>query len=49
MGRTRDIIQEIAEVRARRQSDSAMAELLNRLFELEHSFKEYDKSNTELA
>jgi hypothetical protein len=46
MGRTRDIIQEIAEVRARRQSDSAMAELLNRLFELEHSFKEYDKSNT---
>lgn len=48
MGRTRDIIEEIAEVRGRRQFSSAMAELPSRLFALEHSFKIYGKSNTEL-
>jgi uncharacterized protein YecT (DUF1311 family) len=48
MGRTLDIIEEIANVRGRRQFGSAMAELPFRLFDLEHSFKEYDKANTEI-
>jgi hypothetical protein len=49
MGRTRDIIEEIAAVRVRRQFDSAMAELPSRLSTLERSFKKHDKSNTEIV
>lgn len=49
MGRTRDIIQEIAEVRHRRRFGSAMAELPLRLFALEHAFKKHDKSEDELT
>lgn len=48
MSRTRDIIQEIAEVRQRRRFGSAMAELPLRLFALEHAFKKHDKSENEL-
>ena len=48
MSRTRDIIQEIAEVRHRRQFDSAMAELPLRLFALETAFKNHDKGESEL-
>lgn len=49
MSRTRDIIQEIAEVRHRRQFDSAMAELPLRLFALETAFKNHDKADSELV
>lgn len=49
MSRTRDIIQEIAEVRHRRQFDSAMAELPVRLFALETAFKNHDKAESELV
>ncbi len=48
MGRTRDIIQEIADVRQRRRFDSAMAELPTRLLALEQAFKVNDKNETEL-
>lgn len=49
MSRTRDIIQEIADVRQRRQFGSAMTELPLRLFALEHAFKKHDKSEKELV
>lgn len=49
MSRTRDIIQEIADVRQRRFFGSAMSELPMRLFALEHAFKEHDKSQGELT
>jgi hypothetical protein len=49
MGRTRDIIQEIADVRQRRRFGSAMSELPMRLFALEHAFKRHDKIETELT
>lgn len=48
MGRTRDIIQEIADVRRRRRFGSALAELPMRLFDLERSFKALDKKEVEL-
>jgi hypothetical protein len=48
MGRTRDIIQEIADVRQRRRFGSAMAELPMRLLALEQAFKANDKNDTEL-
>ncbi|MDH3062310.1 lysozyme inhibitor LprI family protein [Achromobacter insolitus] len=46
---TRDIIQEIADVRGRRLFGSSMAELPLRLFALEHAFAQYDRSNAELS
>lgn len=49
MSRTRDIIQEIAEVRQRRRFGSAMTELPLRLFALERAFKDHDKSQVELT
>lgn len=49
MSRTRDIIQEIADVRQRRRFGSAMSELPMRLFALEHAFKVHDKSQSELT
>ena len=49
MSRTRDIIQEIADIRQRRRFGSAMAELPLRLFALEHAFKVHDKSQSELT
>jgi hypothetical protein len=49
MSRTRDIIQEIAEVRRRRRFGPAMAELLFRLFALEQAFKEHDRNKRELS
>lgn len=49
MSRTRDIIQEIANVRQRRQFGSAMAELPLRLFALENAFKKHDKFERELV
>jgi hypothetical protein len=48
MSRTRDIIQEIADVRQRRRFGSAMAELPMRLFTLEQAFKAHDKNEAEL-
>ncbi|MDO9183813.1 MAG: HEPN domain-containing protein [Bacteriovorax sp.] len=48
MGRTKDIVREIAEVRERRRFGFAMTELVYRLHELEDSFKRFDKSNKEL-
>jgi hypothetical protein len=48
MSRTRDTIQEIADIRQRRRLGSAMAELPLRLFALEHAFKIHDKSQHEL-
>ena len=48
MSRTRDIIQEIADVRQHRRCDSAMAELSQRLFALEHAFTDQRPSNDEL-
>lgn len=48
MSRTRDIIQEIVDVRLRRRFDFAMAELSTRLFAIEHAFKELDKAESEL-
>ncbi|EZP45590.1 lysozyme inhibitor LprI family protein [Delftia sp. RIT313] len=49
MSRARDIIQEIADIRQRRQFGSAMAELPLRLFALENAFKSHDRSQTELT
>lgn len=49
MTRTRDLIQEMVDVRARRQFGSAMAELPFRLFELENAFRTFDKNQLELA
>lgn len=49
MTRTRDIIQEIADIRHRRSFGVAMAELPFRLLELERAFKAYDKSQRELT
>jgi hypothetical protein len=49
MSRTRDIIQEIADIRHRRQFGSAMVELPQRLFALEEAFKVHDKSQSELT
>jgi hypothetical protein len=49
MSRTRDIIQEIADVRKRRLFGSAMSELPLRLFALEHAFKTHEKSQDELT
>lgn len=48
MSRTRDIIQEIANVRHRQRFGLAMGELSYRLIELESAFKNYDKSEREL-
>ena len=49
MSRTRDLIQEISEVRQRRRFGYAMAELPFRLFELERAFKEHDPKQRELT
>ncbi len=49
MGRTRDIIEEIADVRNRRMFGEAMAELPLRLFALERAFNEHDNSQKELT
>jgi len=49
MGRTRDIIQEIADIRQRRRFGSAMSELMLRLFALEQAFKKHDKAQGELT
>jgi hypothetical protein len=49
MSRTRDIIQEIADVRQRRRFGEAMSELPLRLFALEQAFKKHDKNETELT
>lgn len=49
MGRTRDIIQEIADIRQRRRFGSAMSELPMRLFALENAFKRHDKTERELV
>lgn len=49
MSRTRDIIQEIADIRQRRQFGSAMTELPLRLFALEQAFKVHDKAQSELT
>lgn len=49
MSRTRDIIEEIAQVRGRRRFGSAIAELPFRLFSLERAFKDHDQSNAELT
>ena len=49
MSRTRDIIQEISEIRQRRQFGSAMAELPSRLFALENAFKNHQKVDSELV
>lgn len=48
VSRTRDIIQEIADIRQRRRFGSSMAELPTRLFALERAFKEHDKLDGEL-
>lgn len=48
MSRTRDIIQEIADIRKRRLFGFSIAELTMRLFELEQTFKNHDKNETEL-
>jgi len=48
MTRTRDLIQEIAEIRQRRMFDSAMLELPTRLFAIETAFKNHDRSENEL-
>jgi|SRR5918992_4973702 hypothetical protein len=49
MSRTRDIIEDIAQVRQRRQFGHAMAELPFRLFALEHAFRGHDQKNDELT
>jgi len=49
MSRTRDIIQEISDVRDRRRTGNAMAELPLRLFALEQAFKNHGTSDAELA
>ncbi len=48
MSRTREIIQEIADVRDRRRFGLAMSELPMRLFALENAFKRHDKTEREL-
>lgn len=48
MSRARDIIEEIAQIRQRRRFHEAMAELLMRLFSLEHAFKSYETLDDEL-
>lgn len=48
MDRTRDIIQEIVDIRQRRRFGLAMAELSTRLFAIEHAFKQLDKTESEL-
>jgi uncharacterized protein YecT (DUF1311 family) len=49
MSRTRDLIQEIADVRQRRQFGSAMSELPLRLFALEKAFKDHDRKQQEFT
>lgn len=49
MSRTRNIIQEIADVRQRRRFGSAISELPLRLFALENALKKHDKSESELT
>lgn len=49
MSRARDIIQEIAEMRKRRQFDSSNVELVVRLSALERAFNGHDHVNTELT
>ena len=49
MSKARDVIGEIAQVRARRRFGSAITELPLRLFELERAFKDHDQRNTELT
>ena len=49
MGRARDIIQEIADIRQRRRFGSAMSELPMRLFALEDAFKTHNKTESELV
>lgn len=49
MSRTRDIINEIAQVRQRRRFGRTIAELPFRLFALERSFKEHDQNDEELT
>jgi uncharacterized protein YecT (DUF1311 family) len=48
MGRTREIIQEIADIRQRRRFGSAMSELTIRLFALEDAFKKHGGAESEL-
>lgn len=48
MSRTRDMIQEIADVRQRRRFSSAMSELPLRLFALEQAFSQHHPSQHEL-
>lgn len=48
MGRTRDLIQEIAGIRQRHRSSSAPPELVLRLLALERTFEEHDKAESEL-
>lgn len=49
MSKTRDIIEEIAQVRQRRRYGLAITELPIRLFSLEQAFKEHDQKNEELT
>ncbi len=49
MSKTRDIIQEISDVRERRRIGNAMAELPLRLFALEQAFKNHGTSDAELV
>lgn len=49
MGRTRDVIQEIADIRQRRRFGFATAELPMRLFALERAFKTHNKTESELT
>jgi len=49
MSKTRDIIQEIGEIRNRRQFGSAMMELPFRLFSLEHAFRNQKDHDGELV
>jgi len=49
MSKTRDIIQEIGDIRKRRQFGSAMMELPFRLFSLEHAFRNQKDHDSELV
>ena len=49
MPRARDIIEEIAGIRARRRFGFTMSELPLRLLALEHAFRKHDKANVELT
>lgn len=49
MGRKRDVIQEIEEIRRRGRHTAARYEIGKRLFELEHAFRQHDRSNKELV